>query len=182
MFSDRAKARLSVSLEPDERVVAWGRVDALRSPSEVPRGSAYSFIAVTPSRVLWIGHECVETLPFDIVSSFSDGLYQHRYVLLLHHATTTRIEWVPKHRVLWWEWGNASAALPATEVAFEFSRANTEAAKAIRSQLRRYEVPFAGQLALPAPPPREVGTFLRATRWGLIRHRLLARLPRRPAP
>lgn len=120
-LSESAKAILRESLLPGEQVLAWGRTDVLRSPSEVSRGSALGFLAVTPTRILWIGHERVESLPFETVRSYSDGLYQHRYVLQLRHDTTIRIEWVPEHRVLWWEWGNSSAALPATEVTFEFS-------------------------------------------------------------
>ena len=139
-------------------------MDVLRSLSQVPRGGGGDLLVVTENRIIWTGHTGTEFVPFEAIRSFSVGRYQHRYVLRLNHDETIRTEWVPKHRLLWWRWGNATAALPATEITFEVSRENTEAAQTIRSQLRTHRVPSALALDLPTPPPRDwdTGTFRRA--------------------
>jgi hypothetical protein len=157
--SDRCEAVLGRVVRPGETVVARGRADFVRALRDIPVGSGYTFLFVTSERVIWTDYlrpDRVFDLQFDLLTSFSDAPYQHRCVIRLRHRPVDRVEWAPRWRILWWSWGNAEVARPRIETMFEFSRATTEAANALRSELARRRIPHAGPLTLPRRRDGEV--------------------------
>jgi hypothetical protein len=53
----------------------------------------------------------------------------------MRHAPVRRLERAPKHRVLWFEWGNTMQLQEEDETHFLFSRHDTRAARTIRGRL-----------------------------------------------
>lgn len=178
-ISDASRRILNSHLDPGEEVVAQGRADFLRHRGDVPQGSGHILLLVTSERIVWTGfggRSPVASVPFESLKHVEEGMYQHRYVVALHHRPAVRLVCEPRHTFLWWTWGNAHVTRPRTETIFGFSRRDTVAARAIRDRIARLDVPVE-QLALPRPLPREAGgTFLRTKSprlAGIFRHRFV---------
>jgi hypothetical protein len=147
---------LVARLEPGERVLARGR--AFEPPDALPFDLATVIsgpgcaVAVTERCLLWVSRDdqrWVRSLPLDLVRSYTEIMQAHRYALVLDHQRIERLQWVPAHQLLWWSWGNAEAARPATSSALAFSRRDTKAARAIRSRLQAIGVPASEPRSLP---------------------------------
>jgi hypothetical protein len=134
---------LVARLEPGERVLARGRAfeppDALRFDLAMVISGLGCAVAVTERRALWVSRDdqgWVRSLPFALVTSYTEITQAHRYALALDHQRIERLQWVPARQLLWWSWGDAEAVRPAMSSALAFSRRDTKAARAIRSQLQ----------------------------------------------
>ena len=135
-ISEKTERFLSGALDPGEKVVARGRAEVARYKTSLPLGSTYDYLLVTNRRVLWasLWPEIVSQLSLEDVTAFADSEFQgHRYVLAVQHRPTTFLEWQPRWKVLWFEWGNMHAYRQRTETRFGFSRRDTEAALALRA-------------------------------------------------
>jgi hypothetical protein len=146
---------LRARLEPGERVVAEGRAfephDDRFELSELISGPGCA-VVVTERRVLWVSsgdQRWVRTLPFAVVSSYVELTQAHRYALSLDHAAMERLRWGPAHRFLGWSWGDAEELRPASRSVLGFSRRDTAAAAAIRTQLQAAGVPAGEPRSLP---------------------------------
>jgi hypothetical protein len=143
-------------LEPGEQVLARGRAfearDALRFDLSTVISGPGCAVAVTERCALWVSRDderWVRSLPFALVTSYTEITQAHRYALALDHRRIERLQWVPAHRLLWWSWGTAEAARPATSSVLAFSRRDTKAARAIRSRLQAIGVPAGEPRSLP---------------------------------
>jgi hypothetical protein len=147
---------LVARLQPGERVLARGRAfeprDALRFDLSTVISGPGCAVAVTERCVLWVSRDdqrWVRSLPFALVTSYTEISQAHRYALALDHQSIERLQWVPAHQLLWWSWGNAEAVRPVTSSALAFSRRDTTAARAIRSRLQAMGVPASQPRSLP---------------------------------
>jgi hypothetical protein len=147
---------LVARLEPGERVLARGRAFEPRAALRFDLATVISgpgcAVAVTEHRVLWVSRDdqrWVRSLPFALVTSYTEITQAHRYALALDHQRIDRLQWLPAHQVLWWSWGNAEAVRPVTSSALAFSRRDTEAARAIRGRLLAIGVPASEPRSLP---------------------------------
>jgi hypothetical protein len=148
-------------LEPGERVLARGRAfeppDALGFELSMVISGPGCAVVVTERRVLWLSggkdQRWVRSLPFAVVTSYTEITQAHRYALVLDHQRIERLHWVPAHQLLWWSWGNAEAVRPVTSSALAFSRRDTKAAGAIRSQLQAIGIPAGEPRSLPKRAP-----------------------------
>jgi hypothetical protein len=147
---------LVARLQPGERVLARCRAfeprDALRFDLSTVISSPGCAVAVTERCVLWVSRDdqrWVRSLPFALVTSYTEISQAHRYALALDHQSIERLQWVPAHQLLWWSWGNAEAVRPVTSSALAFSRRDTTAARAIRSRLQAMGVPASQPRSLP---------------------------------
>jgi hypothetical protein len=158
-------------IEPDERILAQGRAFEPHGDevelSQLISGPGCA-VLVTQRRTLWVGRgdpRWVRTLPFAVVRSYVELTQAHRYALALDHEDLDRLQWVPAHRFLAWSWGNAEELRPAGRSVLGFSRRDTAAARAIRTQLQAGGVPAGAARSLPKRRRRrEVPSgFLRQT-------------------
>ena len=125
-------------------------------PSLVGAGSASDVLLVTDRRILWViqSPRWVTSLPFSMISSWTEASQAHRYALILGHAEITRLQWVPKHRFLWWSWGNDEAVRSRTRSILAFSHKNTKAVQAIRTRLEAMAVSRGNPVTLPVQRDR----------------------------
>ena len=162
MRADYLRPRLDLlraRLEPGERILAQGRAfepynhsDSFEL-SQLISGPGCAVI-VTEQRVLWVSRDnqrWVRVLPFAVVRSYTECAQAHRYALVLDHETLKRWQWVPAHRFLFWSWGNAEDLRPARRSVLGFSRRDTAAARAIRTQLQAAKTRRARHIAPQAP-------------------------------
>jgi hypothetical protein len=161
---------LMSELEQDEQVLAKGRAYEGRredfNPSKAVTGQGCS-VVVTERRALWISSGAkrwLRSLPFDKVKTYREITQSHRYALALDHESIERRLWVPEHRFLVWAWGNAEDVLPVTRSVLAFSRRDTAAARALRTQLQERGVPVAAPRTLPTHERRR-GALYRSSRW-----------------
>jgi hypothetical protein len=146
---------LMARVEPGERVLAQGRafephVDSF-DLTMVISGPGCA-VVVTERRVLWVSRgdeRWVRTLPFAVVRFYVETTQAHRYALALDHESIERLRWVPAHRLLGWSWGNAEEVRSVTRSVLGFSRRDTAAARAIRTQLQAMGVPAGAPRSLP---------------------------------
>ena len=127
-------------LESDEHVLAIGRCEDItqRGGSIDRGGAAWTYIMVTDRKLRWVPHANLRfeaSLELDAVSAVSERLVKHRYGIAMTHAPLSRPHWVPKHRILIFEWGNAIVTTPLGRTKLAFSRRDTEAALALQNQL-----------------------------------------------
>jgi hypothetical protein len=146
---------LMARVEPGERVLAQGRAFE-------PHGDSFDLtmvisgpgcaVVVTERRVLWVGRgdqRWVRTLAFAVVRSYVEIGQAHRFALSLDHGGIERLQWVPAHRFLGWSWGNAEDLRSVTRSVLGFSRRDTAAARAIRTQLQATGIPAGEPRSLP---------------------------------
>jgi hypothetical protein len=155
-YFQRCMDLLVAGLQPGERVLARGRAfeprDALRFDLATVISGPGCAVAVTERSALWVSRDderWVRSLPFALVASCTEITQAHRYALALDHQSIERLQWVPAHQLLGWSWGNAEAVRPVTSSALAFSRRDTKAARAIRSQLQAMGVPASEPRSLP---------------------------------
>jgi hypothetical protein len=156
MWFGRRVGVLLTRLEPREREIARGTMQELghlgpKRPSIGAAGSAGDVILVTDHRVLWVSWNprWVTSLPFSFITSLTELTQAHRYALILQHEGITRSQWVPRHRFLWWSWGDAEAVRTRNRSVLAFSHQHTKAAQAIRAKLESMAVPRGERIALP---------------------------------
>jgi hypothetical protein len=146
---------LEARLEPGERILAKGRAFEPHGDSfelsQVISGPGCA-VVVTQRRALWVGRRdqrWVRALPFAVVRSYVELTQAHRYALALDHEGLDRLRWVPAHRFLLWSWGNAEEVRRVGRSVLGFSRRDTAAARAIRTQLQAAGVPAGQPRSLP---------------------------------
>lgn len=179
-LSERCIRLLRTHLEPGELEIARGRCD-YRSAVGVPRDSGYTFVLVTNNRILWtdyLGPERVYAERFTAIRSFSHGLYKHRWILLLRHGPSVRMEPVsPKwYRPASWNAPPTEAPVERDESVLGFSRRETVAAEAILARLRGLNVREEEPLRFAVTPRpertpyrRPLSLFERWLRWRKLR-------------
>ena len=158
MRADYLRPRLDLlraRLEPGERILARGRAfEPYRDSFELSQliGGPGCAVVVTDRRVLWVSRDdpgWVRLLPFAAVRSYTEFTQAHRYALVLEHEGLARWQWVPAHRFVFWSWGNAEGLRTVTRSMLGFSRRDTAAARAIRTQLQAAGVPAGAPRSLP---------------------------------
>jgi len=138
---------LRARLEPGERILAQGRAfEPHRDTFELSQliSGPGCAVLVTERRALWVSRSdkrWVRILPFAVVRFYVELTQAHRYALALDHEAMERLQWVPARRLLAWSWGNAEEARPVSRSVLAFSRRDTAAAGAIRTQLQTAGVP-----------------------------------------
>lgn len=161
-LSERCSRLLRTHLEPGEVEIARGRCDYLPTIDGVPKGSGYTFVFVTNDRILWTDYlrpERVYTQRFAAIQFFSGGSYKHRWILLLRHGSSVRMEPVsPKwYRPVSWNAPPTKAPVERTETVLEFSRPQTAAAQAIVARLHELNMPEQEPLGfVESPRPKPV--------------------------
>jgi hypothetical protein len=128
-------------LDPHEQVLAVGRCEdiTVRGNTE-GGGAAWTYIMVTDRRLRWVARAKLRfeaSLDLDSVTTVSERLNGHRYAIALEHPAVMRLHWVPAHRFLLFQWGNAEATIALSRTELAFSRRDTDAAVALRGQLAR---------------------------------------------
>jgi hypothetical protein len=153
---DRRASLLASQLGPAERELARGRTQELshldiNRASRIDTGSASHVLIVTRERILWMLEkpQWVTSLPFSSVTRWTEMAQAHRYAMVLEHRDITRLQWVPAHRFLWWEWGNSEAYIPRNRSILGFSHRDTQAARAIRERLAAHGVPTRSPITWP---------------------------------
>jgi hypothetical protein len=125
----------------EERVLAIGRCEDITVRGSINSGgAAWTYIMVTDRKLRWVPGSDLRfeaSLDLDNVRTASERLDGHRYAIELDHPPVMRLHWVPAHRFLMFQWGNAltTAGMSRTELAF--SRRDTDAADALRGELVR---------------------------------------------
>ena len=128
-------AFLESQLEPGEVVVARSRDHSLVTDRRILTARQLSY---PPRRGEWV----CSPLAFAEVSRWTVGRrHDHRPLLRLEHPPHMRIERVPEHRFLWFEWGNAEGPVARTTTTFGFGRDTDPVLVAIREGLERANVP-----------------------------------------
>lgn len=139
---DACDAAIRGHLDPDERVLAVGRCEDITQRGGVEQGgAAWTYIMVTDRRLRWVPGANLKfeaSLDLTAVKAAWERSVGHRYAIALEHAPLTRPHWVPAHRFLRFEWGNAVVTTPLTGTKLAFSRRDTKAAAALREQVSRY--------------------------------------------
>lgn len=140
------EARLRDLVPADETVVAVGTAEELRSlGSDIGSGGGWTFIVVTPERVLFARWDSPEKphedIRLDEVIHWAHGRQYNCHALVLTHPPMTRRQRGPARRILWFKWGEAEADIVRTQTVFRFSRPDTEVAKTIRAALEARNVP-----------------------------------------
>ncbi len=124
--------------------MAIGRCEDITERGGVASGGhAWTDIMVTDRRLRWVPRcdlRFEASLELDTVKAVSETLDLHRDAIALEHPSVIRVHSVAAHRFLMFQWGNsvATTALLRTELAF--SRRDTQAAEALRSQLARRDL------------------------------------------
>jgi hypothetical protein len=165
-------AFLLSQMEPNETIVARSERHPL----------------VTDRRILWArplhqpppaGEWDLESLAFDQITGWAPGR-QHdgRPRLRLDHVSVLRMEHVPEHRFLWFEWGNAEAPFPRTTTSLAFSRDSDPVLVALRDALERASVPQRAPFVVRPEGTREQRmpshgtlTYGPSPRWARMRSR-----------
>jgi hypothetical protein len=128
-------AFLETELEPGEVVVARSGEHPLVTDRRILMTRQLSF---PPRRGEWV----CSSLAFAKVARWTSGRrHDHRPLLRLDHPASVRIEHVPEHRFLWFEWGNAEGPVTHTTTTFGFGRDTDPVLVAIREGLEQAGVP-----------------------------------------
>jgi hypothetical protein len=124
-------AFLEAQLEPGESVVARSRDGPMVTDQRILEARQLSY----PPRC----HERVSSsLDFDQITGWTLGRrHDHRPLLRLEHLSQVRIERVPEHRFLTFEWGNAERPVARTKTTLEFNKAKDPVLVAICERLER---------------------------------------------
>jgi hypothetical protein len=134
--AERFAAEMKAMLAADERVLGEGRVDEAGAEGV----GSYGYIVVTPRRIVIapsLDRDRVFSSPFAALRSYSEALAGHRWYLHLRHEPITRTRYgrtlpfnIARHR---------RRRVRERETFLRFSRRDTGAALAIRSQLGSIE-------------------------------------------
>lgn len=130
------EARIREELSSDEEIQAVGRAADITDASLEAQGDVVHLV-VTNTHLRWARYPTfrVESLPLSAVIRVSERASAHRAAFGLDHAPTERARHRPAHRFLMFRWGNDVEVVPRTHTELRFSRRNTRAASALRSQL-----------------------------------------------
>ena len=145
------EAFLRAQLEPGERVVAHHGAVMVTDRRvlfawELPR---------VPDGPSWF----CDAIAFEEVARWSLGRrHDERPLLHLEHPTHVRIERVPAHTLLWFQWGNAEAEVPHDDVTLAFGGKRDEAFRATLNRLQHMNVPRGVDFLVALPGTREERT------------------------
>ncbi|MEX2421139.1 MAG: hypothetical protein WD670_04905, partial [Actinomycetota bacterium] len=85
---------LRTRLDPDELVVAIGRCEDITERGGPERGGAgWTFVVITDRRLRWVPHVNLRfeaSLDLDTVTTVTERLVGHRYVVTLEHLPIAR--------------------------------------------------------------------------------------------
>jgi hypothetical protein len=141
---DACDASVRDHLDSDEQALTVGRCEDITVQGGIEGGgAAWTYIMVTDRRLRWVPRAQLRfeaSLDLDDVTSVSERSRGHRYAIHLIHRPHTRAHWAPAHRFLTFEWGNTVVTTPLSHTELAFSRRDTEAAEALRSQLIRRDL------------------------------------------
>ena len=133
-------ATVRAHLDPGEDVLAVGRCEDITERGSIEAGgAAWTYAMVTDRRLRWVPRGDLRfeaSLDLDDVTSASERSLAHRYSIAMEHAPLARAHARPAHRFLVFGWGNAVGPATFVHTALAFSRRDTEAAEALRAQLR----------------------------------------------
>jgi len=139
-FLDACDAQVRGHLEPGEQVLATGRCEDITEWGDIGKGgTGWTYAMVTNRRLRWIPRvrpEYEASLVLDDVVAVEERSEAHRYAIRLKHQPIVRPRWGPAHRFLMFRWGNSVTSDPLKRTELAFSRRDTEAARAMRRQLR----------------------------------------------
>ena len=129
-------AFLEAQLDPGEVVVARSGDHPLVTDRRILMARQLSY---PPRRGEWV----CSSLAFAEITRWTSGRqHDHRPLLRLEHPPCVRIERVPAHRFLWFEWGNAEGPVTHTTTTFGSGRDTDPVLVAIRERLERANVPL----------------------------------------
>lgn len=162
-------AFLEAALEPGEVVVVRSGEHPLVTDRRILMTSQRSS---PPRRGEWV----CSPLAFAEIARWAPGRqHDDRPLLRLEHSPCVRIEQVPEHRFLWFEWGNADGPVTHTTTTFAFGKDTDPVLVAMRRELERLKVPRGEPFVIrPAGTRRE---RLRGSRSSLKRARPRLRAP-----
>lgn len=126
---------LEAALEPGEVVVAQSGDHPLVTDRRILMTRQLSY---PPRRGEWV----CSALAFAEITRWTSGRrHDLRPLIRLEHPPCVRIDHVPDHRFLWFEWGNAEGPVTHTTTTFGFGRDTDPVLVAIREGLERANVP-----------------------------------------
>jgi hypothetical protein len=133
-------ASIRSRLDYDEAVLAVGRCEDITEHGGVESGgAAWTYVMVTNRRLRWVPRSRLEfetALDLDDVTGLSEETSAHRYAISLEHTPVVRRHRVP-HRLLFFRWGTVDRMDEFRRTKLAFSRADTAAVAALRSELAR---------------------------------------------
>ena len=134
---ERIRTALVRRLAEDERVLAEGAAHDRSPRMDGEGGEDHAYMLVTPLRIVWSVSQGVLSLRFDAVAAAEEASFAHRWYLRLRHERIRRPE---RYRNLPWDLPAHVGLLRRAhrvgrETVFQFSRRDTEAAKAIRARV-----------------------------------------------
>jgi hypothetical protein len=97
-----------------------------------------AYIMVTDRKLRWVPRSDLRfeaSLDLDSINAASERSRGHRYAIALKHPPVSHLRWVPAHRFLIFQWGNAVASTALSHTELAFSRRDTQAATTLREQL-----------------------------------------------
>ena len=129
---------IRAAIPQDEVVLAAGSCAELTNDELLDAQGHVSSVVVTGSHLHWAssgGAFHLTSLGLSTVTGVREQAVRHRCLMTLEHAPLERIHRISAHRVLMLSWGNAEAIDPFSRTRLRFSRRETEAAVALRTQL-----------------------------------------------
>jgi hypothetical protein len=134
------EARLRALVPPDETIAAVGTAEELDSLGpDIGSGGGGTLMLLTAERLLFSSWgrsgRPVEEIRLDDVTHWGSGTQYNCEALVLTHPPMSRLQRVPAHRILGFEWGDAEKDITRTQSIFRFSRPETRVAKALHSAL-----------------------------------------------
>jgi hypothetical protein len=172
LFRRERDSFLGNQLEPGESIVARSRDHPI----------------ITDRRILWAkqliapprgGQWVFEALSFAQITGYALGRrHDQRPLIRLEHRSIERIEHLPVHRFLWFEWGNVEGPVPHDTTILGFGKDSDPVFVALRDALERAAItqlePF---VVLPEGTRQErtaytIAPLKRQTCWIQVRFRL----------
>lgn len=163
---------LDTQLEPSESIVARSYDHPIITDRRIL--SAHQLIA-PPRRGDWV----CEALSFAQITGYALGRrHDQRPLIRLEHPSIERIEHVPEHRFLWFEWGDAEAPVPHETTLLGFGKDSDPVLVALWDALERAGItqlePFVVRLEGTRQERIEkmahtVAPLKRQTRWTHVR-------------
>jgi hypothetical protein len=139
-----AEVRLRALVPHGEAIVAVGTAEELRElRRDIGSGSGGTFVVVTSHRLVFseLSADTHYEIRLKEIEGWASGTQYNRLAIVLTHPPIPRRLWVPAHKILWFQWGNAVADFTLIQTIFRFSRPETQTAVAIRSALTARGVP-----------------------------------------
>ena len=163
---------LETQLEPGERIIARSRDHPIISDRRILW--AHQLIAAPQGRE-WV----CEALSFDQITGYALGRrHDQRPLIRLEHRSIERIEHLPSHRFLWFEWGDAEGPVPRETSLLGFGRDSDPVFVALRGALERAAITQREPFVVLPQGTRQgrtahmIAPLKRRTRWSKARFRL----------